>query len=458
MSWYNKVVWSEGLFLRPQLFQQQERYLEHYAHKRAAALGPFFWGFHHYGIDVEALALGKLAMSGAAGVFQDGTPFDAPAHAALPAPLTVQHEHLNQVIHLAVPIRLPHTEETTFYESGALGALGASGRSGESLARYRAFEETLPDANAMGQEPKLVQLADLRLHLLPGNALTRAWLGLPLARVTEIRADGSVRLDPAWIPPVNRYAASRLLSTWLTEIHGLLHLRADAMAASLMAGSAHGGDASDITEYLILQVLNRHEPALAHLLDVQAASPEALYVAFATLAGELSTFVRTDTRRPGHYPPYRHAEPHACIRPVVDDLRQLLNVVLERGAQRFAWREQPHGIRLAALEPADIERFSSFVLAVSAQMPADVLQQQFPAQAKLGPAGELAELIRSHLPGIPLQSLPVPPRQIPFHAGYLYFALTQQHPLWQQVARFGGLSMHVAGSFPGLRLELWGVR
>lgn len=45
MSWYNKVAWSEGLFLRPQLFQQQERYLEHLAHKRAATLSPFFWGF-----------------------------------------------------------------------------------------------------------------------------------------------------------------------------------------------------------------------------------------------------------------------------------------------------------------------------------------------------------------------------------------------------------------------------
>ena len=29
MSWYSKVVWSEGLFLRPQHFQQQDRYLEH---------------------------------------------------------------------------------------------------------------------------------------------------------------------------------------------------------------------------------------------------------------------------------------------------------------------------------------------------------------------------------------------------------------------------------------------
>ena len=28
MSWKNKVIWSEGLFLRPQHFQQQERYFE----------------------------------------------------------------------------------------------------------------------------------------------------------------------------------------------------------------------------------------------------------------------------------------------------------------------------------------------------------------------------------------------------------------------------------------------
>ena len=97
MSWYNKVVWSEGLFLRPQLFQQQERYLEHFAHKRAAALSPFFWGFQHLAIDAEALALGKLVVSGATGLFQDGTPFDAPAHAKLPAPLALRHEHLNQI-------------------------------------------------------------------------------------------------------------------------------------------------------------------------------------------------------------------------------------------------------------------------------------------------------------------------------------------------------------------------
>ena len=447
MSWYNKVVWSEGLFLRPQLFQQQERYLEHFAHKRAAALSPFFWGFHHFVIDTESLALGKLVVSGAAGIFQDGTPFEAPAHAKLPAPLALRHEHLNQTIYLAVPIRTPNTEETTFDEDAQ-----------DSLARFRSFEQDLLDANSIGQGPKLVQLSDLRLRLLPEKELTESWLGMPLAKVTEIRADGSARLDPALIPPVNVYTASALLHTWLAEVHGLLRLRAGAMAERLTASSTRGGDAAEISEYLILQLFNRVEPVLTHMLNAKSASPEALYVELTAFAGELSTFVRAATRRPVEYEAYRHDEPHTCIKPVVDDLRVLLNVVLERSAQRIALRNQGNGVQLAVLEPPEFSRFSTFVLAVGAQLPSDTLQQQFPAQAKVGPAERLAELIRSHLPGLPLQAMPVPPRQIPFNAGQVYFELDQDHPLWAQVQRYGGLALHVAGQFPELRLELWGVR
>lgn len=446
MSWYNKVVWSEGLFLRPQLFQQQERYLEHYAHKRSAALSPFFWGFHQFAIDAEALALGKLVVSGVAGIFQDGTPFDAPGHAALPAPLALQHEHLNQIIYLAVPIRTPNTEETNFEDAT------------DSLARYRSFDEDLLDANSIAQGPKLVQLANLRLRLLPERELSQSWLGMPLARVTEIRADGSARLDAGMIPPVNVHAASALLNTWLTEIHGLLHLRADSMAERLSAASMRGGDAAEISEYLILQLLNRYEPILTHMLAAKAASPEFLYMQLAALSGELSTFVRTDKRRPLEHAAYRHDAPHLCLKPLIEDLRFLLNVVLERAAQRIKLDLRPNGIHLAVLEPGDFKRFGTFVLAVTAQVSADVLQQQFPAQTKVGPSERLADLIRSHLPGLPLQSLPVPPRQIPFSAGHIYFEVSQKHPLWEQVARHGGLAMHVAGHFPELRMELWGVR
>jgi type VI secretion system protein ImpJ len=77
-----------------------------------------------------------------------------------------------------------------------------------------------------------------------------------------------------------------------------------------------------------------------------------------------------------------------------------------------------------------MQGFTAVVLAVSAQMPPDTLQQQFAAQAKVGPSERLPDLVRGHLPGIALQSLPVPPRQIPFNAGYIYYELSRMGPLW----------------------------
>jgi type VI secretion system protein ImpJ len=52
----------------------------------------------------------------------------------------------------------------------------------------------------------------------------------------------------------------------------------------------------------------------------------------------------------------------------------------------------------------------------------------------------------------------VAPRQIPFHAGFLYFELERGGDLWKQTEQSGVLALHVAGEFPGLELEFWAVR
>ena len=51
MSWQKKVVWSEGMFLKPQHFQQQERYFEFFSHTRNLPVEGFFWGFRELAID-----------------------------------------------------------------------------------------------------------------------------------------------------------------------------------------------------------------------------------------------------------------------------------------------------------------------------------------------------------------------------------------------------------------------
>jgi len=446
MSWHNKVVWTEGLFLRPQLFQQQERYLEAYAHKRSAPLNPFYWGFTHYAIDAESLSLGKLVLSQAAGVFADGTPFDAPGQTQPPPPLTLLPEHLEQTMYLAMPIRTPNAEETAFDEETA------------SLARYMAVDEELRDANAIGQGPKLVQLAQLRLRLLPQKELTDAWIGLPIAKVTALRSDGSAALDSNLIPPVTGFGTSSLLASWVNKIQGLTQLRGQTLAQRLSGADGKSSDANEVSDYLLLQILNRYEPLLNHLLNVTETSPEALYMLLSSFGGELSTYVRTTTRRPKTYVPYRHVDPYQTFKELVDDVHALLNEVLVRSAQRIDFEKRPHGVHLAVMDPATVQSFGSLVLAVSAEVPPDVLVTRFAAQSKLASSERLPELIRSHLPGISMAALPVPPRQIPFNAGFVYYEIHRHGPLWEQVAQYGGLAMHVSGEFSGLRVELWGVR
>lgn len=449
MSWYNKVAWSEGLFLRPQLFQQQERYLEHLAHKRAAALSPFYWGFGRYAIDVESLALGKVVLASASGIFSDGTPFDTPGQTLPPAPLTILPEHLEQLIYLAVPIRTPNGEETTFDDAAVSSA---------SLARFSVFDTELRDANSVGQGPKTVQLSRLRLRLLPQREMTDAWIGLPLTRVTTLRSDGSITLDAQLIPPVAGYGASSLLADWITNLHGLCRLRAESLAARLSGSDGKSSEAAEVSDFLLLQILNRYEPMLAHWLRVRETSPEALYIALRTLSGELATFVRASTRRPKEHPAYQHMDPHLSFKGLVGDVQALLNDVLVRSAQSIPLADRPNGVRVASVDPGELQGFASLVFAVAAHAPPDVLASQFPARCKVGPSDRLPELIRSHLPGIPLQALPVPPRQIPFNAGFVYFQIDSRGPLWEHLLKHGGLALHIAGEIPGLRMELWGVR
>ncbi|WP_147193912.1 type VI secretion system baseplate subunit TssK [Pantoea sp. MBD-2R] len=444
----NKVVWSEGLFLRPQLFQQQERYFEYYAHKRAATLSPFFWGFSSYDIDMEALSYGKLVLRTGRGVLPDGTPFDIPDHAALPEPLTVTSDHLGKMIYLAVPLRLHNSDETIF-ERKDYG----------SLARFSAFETELSDTNAIRQGPKPVQLAKLRLKLVCESEMTESWIGLPLTRVKAIQPDGSVLLHvDDHIPPVTGYAANPLLTEWLTHLNGLVKMRAEMLANRLSSSDGKASASAEVVDYLLLQIFNKYEPILDHLRHVPELPPIQLYQELAKFAGELSTFIRTSTRRPKSAPGYDHARLYQSIRPLVEDLHDLLNQILIRAGQMIVLHAKGNGVWTAAVLPGELLTFSNLVLAVHAQLPMDVLQQQFSAQAKISAPQQLHELVRSHLPGLVLQGLPVPPRQIPYHSGYVYFDLAKSGPFWEKIAATGALALHVAGDFPQLKMELWGVR
>src|SRR3979490_3236400 len=105
MSANNKVIWSEGLFLQPQHFQQQDRYFEQYVETRCQSLNTHSWGFTEIELERDFLAIGKFGLRRAAGVFPDGTPFRMPEDDPLPVPIDIGMDVRDQLLYLAVPLR-----------------------------------------------------------------------------------------------------------------------------------------------------------------------------------------------------------------------------------------------------------------------------------------------------------------------------------------------------------------
>jgi type VI secretion system protein ImpJ len=443
VTWERRVVWTEGMFLRPQHFQQQERFLEFFANARSAPMGSHAWGFDQLMLDADALKLGKLALREAHGLFPDGTPFSIPAQGDPPEPLEVPADARAQRVLLGLPVRRVGVEDV------------ALDGNDDGLKRIRVAEREVNDANAQGSSPALIQLGDLRLRLMLESQLTDGWMALGVARVVERRPDNQVVLDLAYMPPTLALRACPPLEAFVREMEGLLHHRGEAVAARVSQPGR--GGVSDIAEFLLLEVVNRWEPRIRHVLQQNVMHAERLYSLLLELGGDLATFAR-DPRRPIEYPIYDHDDPQVSFQPLMADLRRSLSMVLEQNAIPIELMERKYGIRVAVMPGVEILRTAQFVLAVKADVPADQLRVRFPPQVKMGPAEKIGDLVNLNLPGIPMRALPVAPRQIPFHAGFNYFELDTTHELWRLLEQSGGFAMHVAGEFPGIQLEFWAIR
>ena len=139
-------------------------------------------------------------------------------------------------------------------------------------------------------------------------------------------------------------------------------------------------------------------------------------------------------------------------------LRASLSAVLEQRAIPIPIESKKFGISVANVADRSLYSTAVFVLAARADLPAEELRRRFPAQLKIGPVEKIRELVNLQLKGVPVHAMPVAPRQIPFHAGFVYFELDQSNELWGQLQSSGGIALHLAGEFPGLALEFWAIR
>ena len=223
MSVHNRVIWSEGLFLQPQHFQQQDRYFERYVETRCQALIPHSWGFTEIELERDFLSIGKFGLRRATGVFPDGTPFRMPDDDPLPAPIDIGADVRDQIAvsrGAAAPLwrarrrtrcRLPtRWRDTT---SASCRRATRRRRRGRGAARSGRVAHAVPAGERGRRRPT------------PASR-SRTWSSAG-------RTSRSCSTRASFRPSCMR--ATARLATFMTELLGLLHQRGEALGGRVAA-------------------------------------------------------------------------------------------------------------------------------------------------------------------------------------------------------------------------------
>lgn len=438
----HKIVWQEGMPLRPQHLQHNDRYYDNQMKARTQLLGSYNWGFLALELDRQFLNMGKLVISQASGVLPDGSLFELGGNTE-PLALDVPPNTSNVPIYLALPLVTGNHIEARRPEQA------------EVLARYTAYDLEVADSNA--GEDSMVQVScarpDFRL-LLGEQQSDQAYVKLKVAVVLDTTPDGVISLDPDFVPSYLHAHASAYLLSCLKEVISMLGHRGDTIAERIRSNGKVGG--AEVGDFMMLQLINRTELLLRRYLGLEQVHPEQLYRVLLTMLGDLATFGSEQASAPGQ--PLPAQRPGRQL-PQADGGDPPGPVDGARAAcHRTASPGPPVRHPGLALHDHKLLGSASFVLAASANCESEELRQRLPAHLKVGAVEHIRQLVNLHLPGIRVKPLPVAPRQIPFHSNKTYFILEPNAEDMAQLERSGGFAFHVSGEFSELELKFWAIR
>lgn len=441
MSDYFGVAWTEGMFLRPQHFQQANRHINHVIRQVCENNLAYAWGCADINIDMPLLSTGKFAVNNLTAIMPDLCPIEIPAAVELPAPLAINKDVCGELIYFAIPALKSNGINLSAIEDNA-------------ITRYKLDDLNVSDDNLGSQFQETIQIAKVHGRLMLSSDDTSGFMLLPLARVIEVSSDGVIKLDSKYIPPSLNTKSNKPLTGIIREIGALINQRAESISGRLCQGYA---GTTSVADFILLQTLNKYSAIFDTELNSEQLHPYKLYTRLIELSGELATFSSANKRVP-KLPVYDHSNLQGVFEDTVNFLYQSLSQVVEQTATEIKLEQSKFGISVGALNDKSLLSNAQFVLAIKANVPHEELRKILPSQIKIGGVETIRDLVNNQIPGITISNLPSAPREVPYHSGFHYFELNKNSEHWNQLHSSGGIAMHLSGNYPELQLTLWAIR
>ena len=442
MSMLQRVVWSEGMLMSPQHFQQQDLYHEAVLHERLAAAVPHAWGLSALELDERALDERKVVVRALAGVLPAGTALcfragepEAPATRAVESHhLPAHKERLD--VHLALPLER---------------ANGSSyARSEVERGRARYFVDTRSVLDSVSPDPQEARPVDFARRspvLLFGDEAGEDYESIKLAELVR-DPSGKLVFSPSYHPPCLRIGAAHALSEGLRRVLSATVVKRRAVAEELRHrdGSSVEFAADEVTRYLALHTLSGAIPLLRHLLDDVCASPYRAYLVLTQLAGQLCAFSADED--PALLPSYSHLDGRSTFEPLLAKLHGLLQVAVATRVITVALESRVDGMHLGRLQaPELLQPDVRFVLSVQSTVPEHTSYELLPRVAKIAAWTEIPRYLNAAVSTVVLSASTRPPREIPVRPGRQYFLVQTEGPVWRALVNERTIAVHLPPPF-----------
>jgi len=451
MSLPSKILWSEGLTLGPQQFQQLDLYHEARLQRMAAAINPHLWGVCELKWNRDELANNTLRAETMSLIFQDGEIFDAPLSDMLPAAVDLSKlapDEQSFTFYAALPILNPH--------GGNLGDVRHPADGNGNGARYAQADSETADLYTQAIH---VDVSYLRkcVRLLSHLESRSAYIHFPVVRLRRL-VSGGFEVDPSFMPPSLSLAAAGL-QQMLDNLLGKLNVKIEALYKRHRQPTKHAIEvhSGDLASFWMLNTISSAGALLTHFARYRQHHPVALFERLMTLAGGLMTF---STRYAlADLPAYRHDDPGPAFAQLDALIRDLVDTVISSKYFTIALKqnEEKNTHYRGELEATRVDRQTALCLAVNADMPALELVAVVPLRFKVGSPDDIERIIGLALPGIELVHMAQVPAEVPVRPNTYYFSIESKGALYDNMLKAQAIAIYVPTGIKGLRLELFGI-
>ena len=442
-----RVLWGEGMFLRPQHFQQQVLFHDHQQAEIRNLLHRHAWGLQKCQIDQAALRAGQVRLDVLELLFRDGTLFQAP-HAE-PLPLS---RNLNDIPQLGV--------NSTLYACLAqLQPYGGNQQSSEHNAsrpmRYHSTHSSIADLFTQALDADISTMAlDVRLMVEEENR--DGYEAIALACIKK-DATGQWSISNEIYPPATTVSAIAELQQSLRRLLDILLVKSQALAGAHRerAKNVMEYGSSDIASFWLLHTVNRNFARINHLAKCEPLHPETLYCALAEFCGELQTFSSVFTLV--DIPPYRHETLHDSL-PILDkQIRELLDTVISARYAVIPLTSPKPSFHIGHLESDRFLDNVDFYLSIQSEQSAATVIETVPLKFKIGAPDDVDKILNSAMRGVNVSYAAQTPSAIPIRVGNHYFAFEPRGDIYQRMLQSRSICIYVPQSLSDLKIELIAV-